>query len=509
MKLTAPGLTSLALILFASGAMGSAWANNPSPAQVTIPAGQKGGGGQNLGMSSLAEQHRLPPDSSTRHTLELPGRTLSFVATVGSIRLFDDKGEPQADIVYTSYQLEGADLGTRPVTFFFNGGPGSSPAWLRLGNAGPWRLPINADEVTPSTFPEVSPNAETWLDFTDLVFLDPVGTGYSRFAATGDDARKWLYSVEGDVNALALVIRRWLEKHDRLLSPKYIAGESYGGVRGPKVVDQLQMRQGIGVRGLIMVSPVFDYSAGRSVLQYVATLPSYVATLREAEGSVNRADLADVEAYARGEFLVDLIKGQADKEATTRLANKVAVLTGIDQAVSSRLAGRFEVAEFRREFDRKNGKLIGRYDASVRGLDPYPDSDFQLSGDPSSDTLVAPLTSATVDLLTRKLGWRAEGSYELANRKVRETWDFGRSPPESVSELRKILATDRNMKLLVAHGLFDLATPYFGSQIVLDQLPPFASTPRVKLVVFPGGHMFYSRDASRHAFRAEVEALIK
>ncbi|MHC2332322.1 S10 family peptidase [Bradyrhizobium sp. USDA 4454] len=509
MNLTAPGLTSLALILFACGATESARANDPSPAQVTIPAGQKGDGGQTPSMSSLSEQHRLPPDSSTRHTLELPGRTLSVITTAGSIRLFDDKGEPQADIVYTAYQLEGTNLGTRPVTFFFNGGPGSSSAWLQLGNAGPWRLPINADEVTPSTFPEVRPNAETWLDFTDLVFLDPVSTGYSRFVAAGDDARKWLYSVEGDVNALALVIRRWLEKHDRLLSPKYIAGESYGGIRGPKVVDQLQMRQGIGVRGLIMLSPVFDYSAGRGPLHYVATLPSYVATLRDAEGSISRTDLADVEAYARGEFLVDLIKGQADQEATTRLADKVAVLTGIDQAVSRRLAGRFEVAEFRREFDRKNGKLIGRFDASVRGLDPYPESNFQLSGDPSSDTLVAPLTSATVDLLTRKLGWRPEGSYELANRKVREAWDFGRSPPESVSELRKILATDRNMRLLVAHGLFDLATPYFGSQIVLDQLPPFASTPRVKLVVFPGGHMFYSRDASRHAFRAEVEALMK
>ncbi|MCP1838893.1 carboxypeptidase C (cathepsin A) [Bradyrhizobium sp. USDA 4524] len=153
--------------------------------------------------------------------------------------------------------------------------------------------------------------------------------------------------------------------------------------------------------------------------------------------------------YVRGEFLVDLIKGQADKEATTRLADKVAALTGIDQAVSRRLAGRFEVAEFRREFDRKNRKLIGRYDASVRGLDPYPESDFQLSGDPSGDTLVAPLTSATVDLLTRKLSWRPDGSYELGNPKVMEAWDFGRSPPESVSELRQILATDRNMKLLV------------------------------------------------------------
>ncbi|TKV80264.1 peptidase S10 [Bradyrhizobium elkanii] len=462
-------------------------------------------------MPSAAEPHRLPPDSSTKHTLELPGRTLAFVATAGSIRLFDDKGEPQADIVYTSYQLDGTDRGTRPVTFFFNGGPGSSSAWLQLGNAGPWRLPINADEVTPSTFPEARPNAETWLDFTDLVFLDPVGTGYSRFVGTSDDVRKHFFSVEGDVNSLALVVRRWLEKHDRLLSPKYIVGESYGGIRGPKVVHQLQMRQGIGVKGLILVSPRLDSGqfARTSLLQYVARLPSYVATLREAEGPVKRADLADVEAYARGEYLVDLIKGQADKEATMRLADKAAALTGIDKAVSRRLAGRFDLAEFRREFDRKNGKLIGNYDASVRGLDPYPESDLHVSRDPSSDTLLAPLTSATVDLLTRKLNWRPGGSYELSNGAVVQAWDFGRSPPESLSELRQILATDRAMKLLVGHGLFDLVTPYFESQILLDQLPPFASAPRVKLVVLPGGHMFYSRDNSRQAFRTEVEAMMK
>ncbi|QOZ36587.1 S10 family peptidase [Bradyrhizobium sp. CCBAU 53421] len=462
-------------------------------------------------MPSAAEPHRLPPDSSTRHTLELPGRTLAYVATAGSIRLFDDKGEPQADIVYTSYQLDGTDRGTRPVTFFFNGGPGSSSAWLQLGNAGPWRLPINADEVTPSTFPEARPNAETWLDFTDLVFLDPVGTGYSRFVKTSDDVRKHFFSVEGDVNSLALVVRRWLEKHDRLLSPKYIVGESYGGIRGPKVVHQLQMRQGIGVKGLILVSPRLDSGQFErtSLLQYVARLPSYVATLREAEGPVKRADLADVEAYARGEYLVDLIKGQADKEATMRLADKAAALTGIDKAVSRRLAGRFDPAEFRREFDRKNGKLVGNYDASVRGLDPYPESDLHVSRDPSSDTLLAPLTSATVDLLTRKLNWRPGGSYELSNGAVVQAWDFGRNPPESLSELRQILATDRAMKLLVGHGLFDLVTPYFESQILLDQLPPFASAPRVKLVVLPGGHMFYSRDNSRQAFRTEVEAMMK
>ena len=281
------------------------------------------------------------------------------------------------------------------------------------------------------------PNAETWLDFTDLVFIDPVGTGYSRFVASGDDVRKRFYSVDGDVSAIALVIRRWLEKYDRLLSPKFVAGESYGGIRGPKIVRNLQTQQGVGVRGVIMVSPLFDYRdfSGSSLLQYMYTLPSMAAVAREAKGAVTRADLADVERYAQGEYLTDLIKGQADKEATTRLADKVAALTGIDQAVSRRLAGRFEVGEFRREFDRRNGRVTGRYDASVSGFDPYPDSSYFLFGDPSGDSLTAPLTSAAVDLTTRKLNWRPDGSYHLLNEAVNRAWDFGRGPAESVSQL--------------------------------------------------------------------------
>jgi carboxypeptidase C (cathepsin A) len=189
----------------------------------------------------------------------------------------------------------------------------------------------------------------------------------------------------------------------------------------------------------------------------------------------------------------------------------VAALTGIDQAVSRRLAGRFAVAEFRREFDRRNGRVTGRYDASVSGFDPYPDSSFFHFGDPSGEPLAAPLTSAAVDLTTRKLDWRPDGSYRLFNGAVERAWDFGRgiNPPESISQLRQILALDPKLKVLVAHGLFDLATPYFGSKILLDQLPAYASPERVRLVVYPGGHMFYSRDGSRQAFRAEVEALTK
>ncbi len=470
----------------------------------------------NASNPSAAEQGRLPPDSTTRHTLALPGRTLDFTATAGSIPLFNDKREPQADIAFTAYQLNGADARTRPITFLFNGGPGASSAWLQFGAAGPWRLAINADAVTSSAAPDLLPNAETWLDFTDLVFIDPVGTGYSRFVATGEEVRKRFYSVDGDVDTIALVIRRWLEKSDRLLSPKFVAGESYGGIRGPKIVRNLQVDQGVGVRGLILVSPLFDYRefSGSSLLQYVWSLPSMTAVAREAkagEGGVTRADLADVESYARGEFLADLLKGSADAEATTRLADRVAALTGIDPAVSRRLAGRLGVGEFRREFDRRNGRVTGRYDASVSGFDPYPDSSFHRFGDPSGEPLAAPLTSAAVDLTRRNLNWRPDGSYQLLNGAVHGAWDFGRgiNPPESLSQLRQVLALDPKLKLLVAHGLFDLATPYFGSKILLDQLPAYGSPERVKLVVYPGGHMFYSRDGARQAFRSEVEALTK
>jgi carboxypeptidase C (cathepsin A) len=263
----------------------------------------------------------------------------------------------------------------------------------------------------------------------------------------------------------------------------------------------------------VLLSPVLDFRdrSGSSLLQYVASLPSMAAVARAAKGVVTAADMADVEHYAQGDFLADLVKGQADAEATTRLADRVAALIGIDQAVSRRLAGRFDVSEFRREFDRRDGKVTGRYDASVMGFDPYPDSSFSHFGDPSGEPLIAPLTSAAVDFTTHKLNWRPDGSYQLLNGAVERAWDFGSglNPVESISQLRQILALDPKLKVLVGHGLFDLAAPYFGSKILLDQLPAYGSRERVKLVVYPGGHMFYSRDAARAAFRGEAEAMMK
>jgi carboxypeptidase C (cathepsin A) len=517
----APAILALVMLALTGGADAQEARHEPSAQSTSAPQTPPAASSPKSGVSSSrstaaggpGETRRLPEDSTTKHSITVNGRTLAFTATAGSLRLFNQKGEPQADIVYTAYQLDGADPHSRPVTFFFNGGPGASSAYLQLGCAGPWRLSIEGEGAIASASPDLNPNAETWLDFTDLVFVDPVGTGYSRFVSNDEDVRKHFYSVDGDVNALAVVVRRYLEKYDRLLSPKFIVSESYGGIRGPKIVHELQTEQGVGVRGLILVSPLLDFRefGGTSLLQYVISLPSMAAVARQVRHPVTYADMADVETYARGDFVSDLIKGQADKEATTRLADRVSALTGIDQSVTRRLAGRLGISEFRREFDRRDGRITGRYDGSVLGLDPNPDSSEGHFGDPSGDPLIAPLTSAAVDLTRRTLNWRPDGAYHLLNGSVERAWDFGRgtNPPQSVSEVRQILAFDPKLKLLAGHGLFDLATPYFGSKIWLDQLPAYASGGRVKLVVYPGGHMFYSREDSRQAFRSEVEALMQ
>jgi carboxypeptidase C (cathepsin A) len=519
-----PVVLALSFVALASGATGQEAKSEPSSdtrsgsiplsTQLSQNSAQKSrpsSPSRGAAAVTSGEARRLPEDSVTQHTIDLQGRTLAFTATAGSLRLFNEKGEPQADIAYTAYHLDGTDQRSRPVTFFFNGGPGASSAYLQLGCAGPWRLSIEGEGAIPSASPEVKPNVETWLDFTDLVFIDPVETGYSRFVTTDDDGRKHFFSVDGDVNALAVVIRRYLEKADRLLSPKFVVGESYSGIRGPKIVRELQTRQGVGIKGLILISPVFDFRdiSGSSLLQYVNSLPSMTAIAREAQHPVTRDDMADVEAYARGDFLADLVKGEADKEATTRIADSVAALTGIDRTVMRRLAGRLDISEFRREYGRREGRVAGRYDGSVPGFDPFPESSDSHFGDPSGDVLIAPLTTAAVDLTSHTLNWHPDGPYRLLNTSL--SWDYGRGRNEvqSTSDLRQILALDPKLKLLVGHGLFDLATPYFGSKIRLDQLPAYGSADRVKFVVYPGGHMFYSREASRRAFRAEAEALMK
>ncbi len=456
----------------------------------------------------------LPPTAVTHHGLGLPGRTLHFTATAGAIVLRNDAGTPEADIAYIAYTLDGADAKTRPVTFVFNGGPGEASAWLQLGNVGPWRIrmpqPGDADAGIPSAAPALLPNADTWLDFTDLVFIDPAGTGYSRIVSRDPAVQKRLWSVRGDIDSLAETIRRWLEASGRIQSPKFLLGESYGGFRVPRLARTLAADQGIGMSGLIMVSPALDFGGSDAFdpLYWVERLPTLVAVARAKAGPVTRADLADAEAYATGDFLRDQLAGPRDAAALSRMAARVAQLTGLDPALVLREDGSINIRTFVRET--APGRIASVYDATITDPAAFPANPYAREPDPILDRLTAPFTSAMLVLYAQHLHWRPDSLYRLSNTEVTDHWDFGHdlAPPQSVTALREDLALDPKLRVLIGHGLFDLVTPYFRTALILAHLPEIGPPDRVRLATFEGGHMFYSRDASRAAFRADAEALI-
>lgn len=491
-------------------------AHGPSaPADATHETGENASARDRRGPTPRVDGlPALPPDKSAQHRITLAdGRVLDFTASASTIRLYNAaNGTPLADVVTTSFTLDNAPARERPVMFIFNGGPGYASAWLDLGGLGPWRLPMSGEAAAPSAPPVLSDNPDTWLAFTDLVFVDPPGTGYSRILG-GDDVRKSFWSVNGDIDADATVIRRWTEQNNRLGSPHWIAGESYGGFRAPKIAAKLQTDQGIGVAGLVMISPVLDFgqfNAKFSPLTYVGLLPSETAANREAKGPVTRADLADVEAYARGAYLTDLVRGVRDSAVVDQLSGKVADFTGLDLAFVRRLAGRVPAGVFLRERYRAQGKVGSAYDATVTGIDPEPFATEDRSDDQLRLGLHAPLTEAMVDVYRNRIGFVVEnGRYQFINEQASRQWDWGRGNAEALTDLRKVLALDPRLHAFIAHGLTDVVTPYFVTQLQLDQIPAFGTPDRLQLKTYPGGHMIYIRDASRKALTEDVRKLVE
>ena len=460
--------------------------------------------------SHQPEIAHLPADVTTHQKLALPGRDLTFNAIAGSLRLKDGKGGALTDIAFIAYQKQDADPATRPVTFVFNGGPGMASAWLQMGAIGPWRVQIDPATDGPSATPVPIPNADTWLDFTDLVFVDPPGTGYSHVLTTDADARRHLWSVGGDIDILAEAVRSWLDRNDRGVSPKYILGESYGGFRGPKLAHALQSDQGVGVSGLILLSPLLDshvMSGYADPLGWVDLLPSEVAVVRAEHGPVTRSDLADVEAYAASDYLTDILRGGSDTAAVDRLTARVASLTGFDPAVLRRLDGRLDRFRFQREL--APGRVSSAYDGTVSRLNPQPRAMAAQFPDPVLTGFEAPVTSAMMAVYADKLHWRPDAIYHLANDDVFSAWDWGHGMgrPESLTALQAARSLDPHMRVLIAHGLFDLVTPYFGTVRLLRMLPTMDGAAPIEFRAYPGGHMFYFGEASRAALRNDAKSV--
>ena len=451
----------------------------------------------------------FPADASVKQVTHVAGKTLNYTATVGSLPVRDEKGKKIAEVVFTAYVLDGPRDPNRPVTFAFNGGPGAASVYLNLGAIGPKRVQFGAQGDSPSDPAVLVDNPGTWMDFTDMVFIDPVGTGFSRSLVDKDESKKRFYSIKPDIEYLSRAVYDWLLKNGRMASPKYITGESYGGYRVPRITYFLQTRLGVGISGMVMVSPYLeppmDQAPDFSPMTWVTTLPSMAAANYERQGkALSPAQMKDVEDYARGEFVSDLMKGRRDPAAVDRLVTRVTGYTGLDPTFVKRSGGRIEIGPFLRELYRDKGRIASVYDSNVTQEDPFPWSANGRRGDPILDAIIAPTTSAMVDFDTRIVGWKAEGRFNALSYEVGADWEPGVELTEATTDLRQAIAADGKMKVLIVHGYDDLSCPYFVSRLVIDQMPITGDAGRVKLAIYPGGHMFYSRPASQAAFRADV-----
>lgn len=451
----------------------------------------------------------LPSDAHVDQTMQLAGKTLKYTATVGTIPVYAADGSKKTgDVVFTSFVMEGPD---RPVTFALNGGPGASSVYLNFGAIGPKHLAFGAEGDSASNPIALTDNPGTWLDFTDLVFIDPIGTGFSRALEPADQAKKDFFSTDNDIHYLSRVIFDWLVTNQRLRARKYITGESYGGYRVPRITHYLQTQLGVAMNGVVAVSPYLnpslDENADVSPMAWVMSLPSIAAANLERQHKLTPEAMAAVIAYTRGEYVTDLLKGRSDAQATERVVQKVTELTGLDRTFVRRSGGRIEIGAYLREVFREQAKIGSVYDSNVTAFDPFPYAPDQRFSDPLLESIVAPTTSAMVDFVTRVVGWKASGAYHALSYEVGSQWDFDSAALRrgAVTDLRQAVAADPKLRVLIVHGWNDLSCPFMGSVLTVDQMPVMGDPSRVAVREYPGGHMFYSRPDSAAALRKDVQ----
>ncbi len=465
--------------------------------------------GQDAASNNAFQLPPLPDDKHVTQTIKVDGKTLKYTATVGSLPVRDEKGKKTGEVVFTAYTVPGKD---RPVTFALNGGPGASSVYLNLGAIGPKKVAFGGEGDTPSEPPILHDNPGTWLGFTDLVFIDPIGTGYSRALVDDKQAIKDFYSTDVDITYLSRIMYDWLVKNGRMDSRKYYAGESYGGFRGPRITAYMQTQLGVAMSGVILISPYLDPGAWSddtvSPLPWMTTLPSIAAAHLEREGKLSAAAMAPIIAYTRGEYATTLMKGRSDPAATEAMIKKVTELTGLDPVFVRRSGGRIETQAYLREVYRAEGKLGSRYDSNVTAWDPFPYAPHQETGDPILTGIIAPTTTAMVHFVTQTVGWKAEGRYNALSYEVNRLWHQDDDARDgSVRQLRQAVANDAKLRVLIAHGWDDLSCPFMVSVLAVDQMPAMGDPTRVQVREYPGGHMFYSRAESQALLTADVKKL--
>jgi len=466
-----------------------------------------------------------PRDSSTtspvvtHHQITIGGKALKYTVTTGKLPLKNEAGETEAEIFFMAYTADGVgDAAKRPLTFSFNGGPGSASVWLHLGALGPKRVKMMDDGGMPPPPYRLVDNDATWLDQTDLVFIDPVGTGYSRANKPENGKKYW--SVDGDIASVGEFIRLYLTRYERWSSPLFLVGESYGTTRAAGLSGYLVEHSGIAFNGILLVSSILnfqtaDFTRGNE-LPYTLYLPTYTATAwyhhklpADLQAQDLKKTLAEVETwsatdYARALGMGDRLSG-AERDA---VLDKLARYSGLSRQYLDLANLRVDIQHFCKELLRDQHRTVGRLDSRFKGIDESGTSETP-DFDPSMAAIRPPYTAMFNQYVRSELGYKTDLTYYILGGGI-GAWEWGSARegfPDVSSALRSAFAKNPDMKLFVASGHFDLATPYFATAYTLDHLD-LDPTERARVTTheYEAGHMMYIHSGELAKLKRDVSA---
>lgn len=457
---------------------------------------------------------------TTSHSVRIGDQTIGFTARTGTIVLRDEEGEPRASFFVVSYTRDGADPAKRPVTFTFNGGPGSSSVWLHMGAFGPKRVVYKDDEGHAAAPPyRLTDNEGSILDATDLVFIDPVTTGFSR-AIPFSDAKKF-HGFEADVQSVGEIIRLWTTRNARWASPKFLAGESYGTTRAAGLAGWLH-EQGVYLNGIILISSILNFGTARfdtgNDLPYILFLPTYTATAwyhKRLPSDLQQLPLervvSEAEQFALGEYTSALMKGDglpdADRHA---IAARVARYTGLTPTYVEQTNLRVGIQRFDKELLRSERRTVGRLDSRFLGIDRDAAGE-EPEEDPSYSAIYGEYTAVFNDWVRRFLKFETDLPYEILTGKVRP-WSFASYENRylDVAEtLRSAMTQNPDLRVLVCNGYYDLATPFAATKYTFSrmQLDP-SLRGNVTMTFYAGGHMMYVDRAAHRKLHGDIVKFI-
>lgn len=457
--------------------------------------------------------------STTEHSIKINGKTIAYTATAGHLITKKEDGSPLGKFFYIAYiRKDGGEPGTRPLTFSFNGGPGSSSVWLHLGVLGP-----KVVEMDEEGFPLPPPyrlidNGYSVLDKTDLVFIDPVGTGYSR-PAPGEN-REQFHGLREDIETVGEFIRLWTTRNARWASPKFLVGESYGTTRAAGLVQYLQSRHDMYFNGVLLVSAILNFQTARfhpgNDLPFITFLPTYAVTAwfhKQLSPEMQALSIEEVAAQARafavGDYAAALVKGSrlgADERKKVRA--RLAALTGLSETYLDETNLRINIRRFAKELRRDEGKTVGRLDSRFVGFD-RDNAGERYEYDPSMAAIAGPYSATLKDYVRRTLGYESDTVYNILGGGI-SRWNYESATNQYANlaeDLRRAMTENQDLKVFLACGYYDLATPFFAAEYTFAQMMLDPSLKKnVTTTYYPAGHMMYIQKSSLVQMKKDLDA---